>query len=145
MADHRKAEKGYLRNDNEYMHRMRKRILIIYVVILAAGALYTLLIFRTGFGIPCIFNRVTGLLCPGCGTSRMALSVMRLDFASAFRYNPVAFVTVPAWIVISLCCFTGYPDVLCREKNILRILYVNIALYAVFCVVRNMPWYGFGF
>ena len=145
MGDRRQAENGYLRSDREYMHRVRKRILIIYTVILAAGALYTLMIFRTGFGFPCLFNRVTGLLCPGCGTSRMALSVMRLDFASAFRYNPAAFVTIPAWVVISLCCFTGYPDILCREKNILRILYANIALYAVFCVVRNMPWYGFGF
>ena len=145
MGGCRKEENRYLRRDRAYMHRVRKRIMIIYAVILAAGISYTVLIFRTGFGIPCLFNRVTGLLCPGCGTSRMALSVMRLDIASAFRYNPVAFVTVPAWAFISLCCFTGYPDVLCREKNILRILYVNIALYAVFCVVRNMPWYGFGF
>ena len=79
---------------------VRKRILIIYAVIIILGASYTVLIFTAGFGIPCLFNQVTGFLCPGCGTSRMALALMRFDFQEAFRYNPVAFVTVPVWVLI---------------------------------------------
>ena len=117
----------------------RKRILIIYGIILVVGITYTVLIFKTGFGIPCFFNMATGLQCPGCGTSRMALAVMRLDFVSAFRYNPVAFISYPLWIILSGCCFFGHPEKLCKGNVLLGILYVNAAVYVIYGIVRNLP------
>ena len=117
---------------------VRKRILIIYAVVIGIGALYTVLIYTTGFGIPCLFNQITGLQCPGCGTSRMALAVMRFDFADGFMYNPVAFVTVPVWFLISIGCYIGHPASLRQGKVLLRIFYVNVAAYIVFGIVRNL-------
>ena len=117
---------------------VRKRILIIYAAVIGIGALYTVLIYTTGFGIPCLFNQITGLQCPGCGTSRMALAVMRLDFAEGFMYNPVAFVTVPVWILISIGCYLGRPASLRQGKVLLGIFYVNVAAYVVFGIVRNL-------
>ncbi|MDO4485104.1 MAG: DUF2752 domain-containing protein [Bacillota bacterium] len=117
---------------------VRKRILIIYAAVIGIGALYTVLIYTTGFGIPCLFNQITGLQCPGCGTSRMALAVMRFDFAEGFMYNPVAFVTVPVWVLISIGCYIGYPASLRQGKVLLRIFYVNVAAYIVFGIVRNV-------
>lgn len=117
---------------------VRKRILIIYAVVIGIGALYTVLIYTTGFGIPCLFNQITGLQCPGCGTSRMALAVMRFDFADGFMYNPVAFVTVPVWVLISIGCYIGHPASLRQGKVLLRIFYVNVAAYIVFGIVRNL-------
>lgn len=117
---------------------VRKRILIIYAVVIGIGALYTVLIYTTGFGIPCLFNQITGLQCPGCGTSRMALAVMRFDFADGFMYNPVAFVTVPVWVLISIGCYIGHPASLRQGKVLLRIFYVNVAVYIVFGIVRNL-------
>lgn len=117
---------------------VRKRILIIYAVIIILGASYTVLIFTAGFGIPCLFNQVTGFLCPGCGTSRMALALMRFDFQEAFRYNPVAFVTVPVWVLISTGCYIGRPAFLRRGTVLLHIFYVNVLAYIVFGIVRNL-------
>lgn len=117
---------------------VRKRILIIYAAVIGIGALYTVLIYTTGFGIPCIFNKITGLQCPGCGTSRMALAAMRFDFAEGFMYNPVAFVTVPVWILISIGCYLGRPALLRQGKVLLGIFYVNVAVYIVFGIVRNL-------
>lgn len=117
---------------------VRKRILIIYAVVIGIGALYTVLIYTTGFGIPCLFNQITGLQCPGCGTSRMALAVMRFDFADGFMYNPVAFVTVPVWVLISIGCYIGHPASLRQGKVLLRIFYVNVEAYIVFGIVRNL-------
>lgn len=43
------------------------------------------------FNISCFFRHFFGIICPGCGMTRAVLSVFRLDFAAAFRYNPLVF------------------------------------------------------
>lgn len=121
---------------------VQKKILIIYGAIFGAGVLYAFLILHTPFRIPCLFREVTGLQCPGCGTSRMALALMRLDIPAAFGYNPVAFLSFPAWFLISIGAFVGRPKALRNSKNLLRILYINIAVYMIFAVLRNLPFWG---
>ena len=121
---------------------VQKKILIIYGAILGAGVLYAFLILHTPFRIPCLFREVTGLQCPGCGTSRMALTLMRFDIPAAFAYNPVAFFSFPAWFLISICAFVGRPKALRNSKNLLRILYINIVVYMIFAIFRNLPLYG---
>ena len=121
---------------------VQKKILIIYGAILGAGMLYAFLILHTPFRIPCLFREVTGLQCPGCGTSRMALALMRFDIPAAFAYNPIAFFSFPAWFLISICAFVGRPKALRSSKNLLRILYINIVIYMIFAIFRNLPLYG---
>ena len=121
---------------------VQKKILIIYGAILGAGMLYAFLILHTPFRIPCLFREVTGLQCPGCGTSRMALALMRFDIPAAFAYNPIAFFSFPAWFLISICAFVGRPKALRSSKNLLRILYINIVVYMIFAIFRNLPLYG---
>ena len=41
---------------------------------------------------PCIFYAVTGLLCPGCGTTRALHQLLHGNVAEAFRLNPFLFV-----------------------------------------------------
>ena len=121
---------------------VQKKILIIYGAILGAGVLYAFLLLHTPVRIPCLFREVTGLQCPGCGTSRMALALMRFDIPAAFAYNPVAFFSFPAWFLISICAFIGRPKALRSSKNLLRILYINIVIYMIFAIFRNLPLYG---
>ena len=70
--------------------RARRRRHLLFA---GAGALSGVAVFyilaRHGIGIPCVFNRITGLLCPGCGNSRAALAFMRFQFRKAFSYNPM--------------------------------------------------------
>lgn len=68
----------------------KKRLL--HTVLIAGGLLlllagYGIFYNITGFGIPCMLHKVTGLQCPGCGLSRAIAAVVRLDFAAAFGYN----------------------------------------------------------
>ena len=53
------------------------------------------------FNIPCLFKLFFGIPCPGCGITRAWLSLLRLDFRSAFRFNPM-FWSVPllAWLYL---------------------------------------------
>ena len=84
--------------------RRHFHILLISIVVLAAVVLFYIL-SRNGIGIPCLFHRITGLLCPGCGNSRAALALLQLDIFSALQYNllfPVEFIYI-AWVYF-FCC-----------------------------------------
>ena len=74
-------------------------------IVLALAALLTplaLLPYR------CPFKALTGIPCPTCGMTRSLIAARQLDFASAFRMNPLAAVVavgfglfvVYAWIAI---------------------------------------------
>ncbi len=75
----------------------------------ATGCLGLVLVFsilaRMGIGIPCLFHRLTGLSCPGCGNSRAALALMQLDLAGALGHNllfPVEFFYI-GWVLFHTC------------------------------------------
>ena len=64
------------------------RCLALDGLILLAVAIYALLAIR-GISIPCLLRKFTGFLCPGCGNTRAAISLLKLDFSCAFTYNPL--------------------------------------------------------
>lgn len=74
--------------DREEIVRRRRRLLCLGAGGLLVGMLYCILAFR-GIGIPCLFYRVTGWQCPGCGNSRAALALLQLDPVAALGYNPL--------------------------------------------------------
>lgn len=63
------------------------------ILLLSAGILLFLTLYciaaKNGYSLPCLFYQITGLMCPGCGNSRAALALLRLDIAAAFSYNPL--------------------------------------------------------
>ena len=68
----------------------KKRLLrgiLIACGLLALFVGYGLFYNITGFGIPCMLHKTTGLECPGCGLTRAIAAVVRLDFAAAFDFN----------------------------------------------------------
>lgn len=68
--------------------RLMKALGVIGGVILALVA-YALFFNLTGFGLPCIYKMLLNIDCAGCGMSRAAAALLRLDFAAAFSYNAV--------------------------------------------------------
>lgn len=84
------------------------RVLCLWAGILGAGVLYGLVIRATGFGIPCMFRLVTGLKCPGCGVSHMALRLMAGDLPGAFRENAAIVCLLPLGAVLAARCSVRY-------------------------------------
>ncbi len=86
-------------------HSNRKlHILLITGGCVIAAMVYALLI-RAGLGLPCLLHEITGLLCPGCGNSRAALALLRLDIRAALEYNllfPLEFGYI-AWAYFRCC------------------------------------------
>ena len=70
--------------------------------VLALGLAYTLWGTATGLWLPCPFHALTGLECPGCGVTRMCLSLLRLDWAGAWAANPGLLLLGP--VMLALGC-----------------------------------------
>lgn len=118
---------------------MKIRDIIVLIVIFL---IYAILIIRFDIGIPCVFYEITGLYCPGCGITRLCLSLFEGDVYQAFRYNPIIFIDLPIlFILFVLNIF------LKNNKNIKKITDVIIIFLAtitiIFGVIRNIPIFSF--
>lgn len=105
-----------------------------------AGLLYGIFVSYTGLAIPCLFRKVTGLLCPGCGVTGMCVALLHLDWKGAFSCHPVLFVLLLPLTAAFICSAAGYVQDgrfrFARWQNF--ILYVSVAALAIFGVVRNL-------
>ncbi|MBQ9779766.1 MAG: DUF2752 domain-containing protein [Clostridia bacterium] len=77
-----------MRLDEEQKKRLHKVLLVTGGGCLLLLA-YALFVNVFGFGLPCIYKQTLGLDCAGCGLSRAAAALVRLDFRAAFAYNAV--------------------------------------------------------
>ena len=66
---------------------------------LSACALAPVLPVLARFAPVCPFHALTGVPCPGCGSTRAVLALFRGDVAAAFGFNPLAATALAAGIV----------------------------------------------
>ncbi len=83
-------------------HNRRK--LVAAVVAIAVAGFYFLVNPLSAKWVPqCMFLRMTGLECPGCGAQRMAHALLHGDLRSAWEYNSFLLLILPllafmAWL-----------------------------------------------
>ena len=57
---------------------------------------------------PCLLKNITGLPCPGCGSTRAAVLALEFKFAAAAALNPLgllyasAIIVLPIWFIYDL-------------------------------------------
>ena len=95
-----KSQKGQQRIENGCY--------IAGLCLLAAVFLYFLIYKITGFRIekyfyPCIFHKITGYYCPGCGGTRAVYALFCGNLLDCFRYQPfIPYVVIfGGWFLIS--------------------------------------------
>lgn len=64
----------------------KHHIAILTLIILSVGIIFLILAIN-GLKIYCPFNLITGLNCAGCGNTRAAMALSRLDFKGMLKYN----------------------------------------------------------
>ena len=125
-----------------FMTDQKKRLkstLIKYGVIFGIALAYLIFVLCTGLGIPCVFHAITKLECPGCGVTRMLISIVKLDFISAFWYNPFLFVTGPFLIAYLIACEVKFIKHGNRNMGKWQIfMYVELALALLYGILRNI-------
>jgi hypothetical protein len=116
---------------NWFNSKTKKR-LAIGVSFAISGVLYLKVLSpKLGIHIPCIFHEVTNLHCPGCGITRVCLSLLKGDFEQAFHYNMLVFVLAPLLLTYIVLEKKG----LKRTANVMMM--VSITLTLIFWVLRN--------
>lgn len=119
----------------QFKNRIRNIVLLICFSIIYAGFVYTF-----GVGIPCVFHLVTGLLCPGCGITHMYLSMLKLDFQSAFYSNPFLFIIQPIiyYFIVKIVVFYIKGNKITYNKFENVLLYSLIIGLLIFSFIRNI-------
>ena len=102
------------------------------------GVVYYIWIRATGLFVPCMFYKLTGWKCPGCGITTMFYRLGMFDIHGAFLANPFLFVTGPfllAEIVYSFV-LSCHNKPLPKWNNVLVWCYCGALI--VFAVIRNI-------
>ena len=66
----------------------------------------------------CLFKKLTGHECWGCGMTRAVNSIMRLDFKEAYEYNTMVFIVFPMLVVFFIQRLFVYLDRLIKGGTI---------------------------
>ena len=112
-----------------------KRHLIILIVLIV----YFIFGHFTHLYIPCPFHTILHIYCPGCGITRLFISLFKLDFATAFRCNQLIFILLPFGIVL----YINYIYSKIKNKKSwydsipIWIFYIIIVVLIVFGILRN--------
>ena len=116
--------------------KKNKEILIIILIIL----IYLIFSNITGIAVPCIFHSITGLLCPGCGSTRMFKSILLGNFKKAFYYNQLLFISLPIFIILLInYLYSNYKNVKPIINKIPKYIYYGyIVILIIFGIIRNI-------
>ena len=117
-----------------------KRKLIILIIIVLLGILYLVIGNIIHIYIPCLFHKITGLFCPGCGLTRMMFSILKLDLKSAFQYNQLLFVLSPFMLFL---CINYIYSWITNKKSVLKkipnyVWYIIIIVLLIYTILRNI-------
>lgn len=94
----------------------------------------------------CHLHQLTGLFCPGCGSTRCLHALIQGEFEEAARKNMIAFAVLP--LVGAYALFWGFNWVLgnpvaWRYRISPRMGVFLVAILITFGILRNLPWHPF--
>lgn len=123
---------------------IRLIFIVLFLVIIVYGLSY--LNTRYGIGLVCMFNKITGLYCSGCGMTRAVFSMLRLDFYQAFRYNAFSIILVP---IIGLYIIGSMYSWIFSKTNFMYrkipevIWIIFIVALLLYGILRNVPQFSY--
>ena len=119
--------------------KRRGALLRLLAGLLALGLGYAWVVTHLGVGLPCPFYTLTGLLCPGCGVSRLCLALLRGDWAGAWAANPALCLLALPIGALLLCRAVGYVKGRGSARWEARSWLTIAVLLLVFGMARNLP------
>ena len=129
------------------MLKIKVIMLILGVIGSIIGILILYYIHLTyNIGLICIYNKITGLYCPGCGMTRAVYSLLNLDIYQAIRYNVFAVILLP--ILIIYFCGGIYAWLFNTKNYIQKIIPTKFwVIFAILLIlygaIRNVPYFSY--
>jgi len=111
----------------------------------AAGILYRVPPTEGSLYPPCLFHLLTGLHCPGCGTTRCLHALLHGDLHQAAAYNVLTLCLVPPLLFwAARAWWAALADRPVRPRPLPGwTFWVLLVVVAAFAVLRNLPFAPF--
>ena len=119
--------------------------IIISTILIILLFIYVLVGEKLNFYIPCPIKFLTGFYCPGCGITRMILSILKGDLYQAFRYNPLVFILMPFIIFyfLEINISKIYNKSSICKKIPDYVFYIIIVILVVYGILRNIDIFSY--
>jgi len=98
---------------------------------------------KSGFYPPCIFHKITGLYCPGCGTTRALHALLHGRILDAISYNAAILILLPSFLWwYSLYVLQEFSIPWKNKYDFPPMFFTALlALVILFGILRNVPVY----
>lgn len=128
---------------------MKKRIIKIISIIgifIIGLITYYYLNQNLNFSIPCLFHKITGYYCPGCGITRCLFSILEGKLYQAFMYNQLVFILLPFFIIY--VTYNSYIYIFNKKNKLIKKIpnYIYIILLIIvisFGIIRNLDFFPY--
>ena len=121
------------------MYKLKKIGLISIIII--TFIIISLVLYNIGYICP--VKNIFNIYWVGCGTTRMIISLLKLDFYQAFRYNPLMFILGIVFLIYIIYVVIMY----LRNKKIYipntKIFIAIIILMFLYMILRNIPYFEY--
>ena len=117
---------------------MRKRVInlcLFFVACIGAAAIAFWAFKKYGIGIPCVYNKIFHIKCPGCGMTRASICFLSGDFIGVFKQNALFYLI---WFEIISVAFKS--GILYLKTGHVQIKSIN--KYFDICVLIMIIVYG---
>lgn len=131
-----------------FPNQPKKRGLLAVLIVGGLAGVGLLFVFnpaQSGIFPPCLFHKITGFYCPGCGSLRALHHLLHGRFVDAWRHNPLMLISLPFVLYGLAVQFFSYffevrlPTIFIKSCWI-WVIFVLIVLYGI---ARNIPAYPF--
>lgn len=123
---------------DEFLYKLGA--ILLFVAILFLSIIHMFQINYQLFLLPCLFYKITGLYCPGCGGTRSVHALMDGHLFSSIRYNPIVLygVFIYLWYMISNTIeYVSKHKIKVGMKYHDTYLWIGLAILILFCLLRN--------
>ena len=122
--------------------KVLKSIIMVWIVLLGINSYrYFNKIVHIQFF--CLFHKITNLYCPGCGITRMILSLASGNIRQAFRYNMllfISFILFLPYFAYRYNCWLKNKPYKCIPQNVWIILTITFVVYGI---MRNIDLFSY--
>ena len=130
---------------DEIVHKRLTALLIWLSIAVGAAYLFFFEPGKTGFFPACPFRTLTGLSCPGCGSTRGLHRLLHGDVVSALKFNPLMVLFLP-FLLYALVRYTGAAVTgrpLQRHNLDPKYIWMLFGVIMSFWIFRNTRFYPF--
>lgn len=130
---------AHLGEGNSIYRFIRSRGLWITVVVVIALFYFLVDPLQSRWVPQCVFHKITGLQCMGCGSQRMAHALLHGNFQEAFRANSFVLMLLPFLVLFTFVELkrTKYPRLYSTFHSQWVIITVSAMLLA-WLILRNI-------